>query len=438
MRYALRSGMPGFFLAALVLPLLCSGCTSTQKSTSQTSSSGMVSETAPSALSSAPSPGSEVSVSPFIVPYYPPPAGMDLCGEPVPLNVQEVAERFDKEFTLVVYNHAQVYLWLKRMDRYFPWIEERLRYYKLPDDLKYVAIVESDLLPNACSPKGAAGPWQFMAKTGCSYGLDMKGQGAYDERFDFERATDCAFRYLQDLDRRYKNWALAIACYNCGDKRITDQMRAQKTNDYYQMKLPVETERYVFRVLAVKAVLSNPAKYGYNLPPGQGYGKLRADRVTVKFAKPTSIQTVAEAAGTSFREIKRLNPTLRADDVPAGTYDLKVPKGSGNEFKQNLEGAKVRSVADEPAAPVEKPKAVEKAPEPAGAQPVARKAEAVPKKSEKVEKKAKSAPEAYYTVKKGDTLSGIAHHNKLSVEELKKLNKIKGSDLSPGQKLRVK
>ena len=127
---------------------------------------------------------------PLNCPYIAPPNSVDLCGEPVPLDRQDVYERFDKEFTLVVYNHAQVYLWLKRMERYFPAIEERLRYYGLPDDLKYVAIVESDLLPNACSPKGAAGPWQFMPSTGSAYGLAQRG--SVDKRYDFERSTDSA------------------------------------------------------------------------------------------------------------------------------------------------------------------------------------------------------------------------------------------------------
>ncbi len=136
------------------------------------------------------------------VPYIPPPNSIDLCGEPVPLDRQDVYERFDKEFTLVVYNHAQVYLWLKRMERYFPVIEERLRYYNLPDDLKYVAIVESDLLPNACSPKGAAGPWQFMPSTGSAYGLDQRG--SVDKRYDFERSTDSAFLLLKDLYKKYQ------------------------------------------------------------------------------------------------------------------------------------------------------------------------------------------------------------------------------------------
>ncbi len=268
------------------------------------------------------------------VPYIAPPTSIDLCGEPVPLDREAVYERFDKEFTLIVYNHAQVYLWLKRMQRYFPMVEQRLRYYGLPDDLKYVAIVESDLLPNACSPKGAAGPWQFMAGTGAAYGLAQCG--SVDNRFNFQRATDSAFMLLKNLDDKYHSWALALAAYNSGDKRVLDAMRVAGTRDYYDLCLPLETEHYVVRILAIKAVLSDPARYGYNLPAEYGYRPVQTDRVTVTLSGPVSITTIAGAAGTTYSEIKRLNPVFRSEDVPAGTYDINLPHGSRDAFERNF------------------------------------------------------------------------------------------------------
>ncbi len=185
---------------------------------------------------------------PVMVPYYPPPNRIDLCGEPVPLEYRDVLERFDKEFTLVVYNYAQVYRWLKRKQRYFPSIEESLRRLNLPEDLKYVAIAESDPLLNAPGQRKSA-----------------------DKLYDFEVSTDSAFLYLGDLYRNYKSWSLAIAAYNCGEKRIMDESRTQGVRDYYHMKLPEDTERYVFRILAIKAVLSDPMRYGYEQPKGAGY-----------------------------------------------------------------------------------------------------------------------------------------------------------------------
>jgi len=315
--------------AAAVLLLCVCGCASQQTTNTVQPAGGAQAQQSPQAIAPA-----AVSSVPAFIPYMPPPNIIDLCGEPVPLDRQDVYERFDKEFTLVVYNHAQVYLWLKRMERYFPTIEERLRYYDLPDDLKYVAIVESDLLPNACSPKGAAGPWQFMPSTGAAYGLEQRG--SVDKRYDFEHSTDSAFLLLKDLYKKYHNWSLAIAAYNCGDKRILDESRSQGVRSYYDLKLPLETERYVFRILAIKAVLSNPKRYGYELPKGWGYQEMKVDRVNVSLSRPVSIQTIASSAGTTYREIKSLNPIFRSDDIPAGNHEIKLPPGTGKVFQQNF------------------------------------------------------------------------------------------------------
>ncbi len=370
-------------------------------------------------------------------PYIPPPNSIDLCGEPVPLERQDVYERFDKEFTLVVYNHAQVYLWLKRMERYFPAIEERLRSHNLPDDLKYVAIVESDLLPNACSPKGAAGPWQFMPSTGSAYGLDQRG--SVDKRYDFERSTDSAFLLLNDLHRKYNSWSLAIASYNCGDKRILEESRVQGVRDYYDMKLPVETERYVFRILAVKAVLSNPRLYGYDLPKGWGYQQLRPDKVNVSLSKPVSIQTIASAAGTTYREIKSLNPSFRSDSIPAGNIEINLPAGSAQAFQQNFNRPVATPVVDTGAG--SESVIAEREDSPAPVVHAAAPAKAVasaPAATAKPSKAQQKTREKIYVVKKGDSLSTIAQRNDVSTHELKAANKLKeADDLTPGQKLRI-
>ncbi len=241
-----RLGRPVYLVTALFIAAGVFGCATTQ-STAPTGPSARAETQAEktAALGQVQRP---VYQGPLMVPYYPPPDRIDLCGEPVPLEYQEVLERFDKEFTLVVYNHAQVYRWLKSMERYFPLIEERLRRLNLPEDLKYVAIAEIDPLPNA-----------------------LQQRKSVDRRYDFEGSTDSAFLYLGDLYRNYKSWSLAIAAYNCGEKRIMDESRAQGVWDYYHMKLPQETERYVFRILAIKAVLSDPTRYGYELPKGAGY-----------------------------------------------------------------------------------------------------------------------------------------------------------------------
>ncbi|MEM5788353.1 MAG: transglycosylase SLT domain-containing protein [Syntrophobacteraceae bacterium] len=351
---------------------------------------------------------------PIQAPYFPAPSTIDLCGEPVPLHIQEVYERFDREFTLIVYNHAQVYLWLKRMERWFPMIEERLRKFNLPDDLKWVAIVESDLVPNVVSSKGAAGPWQFMPMTGSAYGLEQKG--SVDKRYDFERSTDSAFIYLQDLHRKYKNWAIAIAAYNCGEKRILEESRTQTVPDYYHMKLPQETERYVMRILAIKAVLGSPNKYGYDLPKGWGYQELKVDKTTISCPSPISIQSLANAIGITYREFKRLNPIFRAESIPPGNHEVKVPTGYGKVLESNLQSKAQPAEAPSPA--IQEPKARVK--EPVASSP-----------------KPKPIKAQVHTVSKGDTLSSIARYFNITVQALKEANKLKSDDLSLGQKLRI-
>jgi hypothetical protein len=339
-----------------------------------------------------------------------------------------VYERFDREFTLVVYNHAQVYLWLKRMERYFPAIEERLRRYNLPDDLKYVAIAESDLIPNACSPKGAAGPWQFMPGTGSAYGLGQRG--SVDKRYDFERSTDSAFLLLGDLYRKYNNWSMAIAAYNCGDRRILEQSRMPGVRDYYDMELPQETERYVFRILAIKAVLSDPGQYGYGLPRGWGYQELKLDRVNVSLPRPVPIQTIAGAAGTTYREIRRLNPIFRSDDIPAGNHEIKLPLGTGKVFEQNFRYAD----SAPPAAASPQSPAAQLQEAPLAAEPAV---SAAPTAKARPSGAQRKTGKKVYLVRKGDSLSAIARRCDVSTHDLKAANKLKSDNLTPGQKLRI-
>lgn len=324
-----------------------------------------------------------------VVPYYAPPAHAELCGEAAPLNIREVAERFDREFTIVVYGHAQVYLWLKRMERYFPWLEKKLASEGLPQDLKYVAVAESDLMTGSVSPAGAKGPWQFMQATGANYGLNQSED--IDERLDFELATTGALRYLRDLNGLLGNWTLAIAAYNCGENRVADELKRQKATSYYDLKLPVETERYIFRILAIKEVLSHPERYGYSLPKGAGYSPIRADQVSVKLPGAAPLQSVAETMGITYRELKVLNPSFISRTAPAGSLSLKVPAGKGKECEGKLDELK------------------------ATCKPVV----------------------VYHKVRKGETLSAIARRYHVSEKSLKEWNQVKGNHVASGQSLKV-
>lgn len=326
---------------------------------------------------------------PRVVPFLPTPTRADLCGETVPLDRFDVFERYDREFTIVVFSSAQVYLWLKRTERWFPMIERELASRKLPLDLKFVAVAESDLLPNAASPAGAVGPWQFIASTGARYGL--KQCPGIDERYDFERATDGAFKYLSELHDEFGSWPLALAAYNCGEKRVRDEIKRQRTSDYYSLKLPQETERYVFRILAIKEVLSRPERYGYSLPKGYGYPEMRNEKVRVRIPGATAVADLAEAAGVSYREFKTLNPCFVSDTAPEGEHDLRVPANTAKNFLTRVQSIK----------PKEKPVWVS------------------------------------HKVVKGESLSVIASRYDVSVKEICEWNKLKDDSARIGQVLRI-
>lgn len=323
------------------------------------------------------------------VPYYSLPQKMDLCGEAVPLGLEDVRERLDREFTLVVYNHAQVYLWLKRKERFFPLLERQLAEQKLPEDLKFVAVAESDLLASARSPAGAVGPWQFIAATGERYGLGQTR--LVDERQDFDKSTLSAFRYLQDLYRQFSSWTVAIAAYNCGERRMQDEIRKQKVTDYYLLKLPLETERYIFRILAIKEILTHPERYGYALPMGAGYSAIRTDKVPLSLQAPVPLQTVAEAAGITYRELKLLNTAFISDTLPAGDVLLLVPEGRGKELTGRLDAL---IAAQKPTF-------------------------------------------AYHKVAKGETLTSIANRYSVSPDSLKAWNELEGTTVKLGQNLKI-
>ena len=266
------------------------------------------------------------------VPCFKLPAKAEFCGEPVPMGSSDVHERFDREFTIVTQSHAQVYLWLKRKERYFPWVEGLLSRMGLPGDLKYVAVAESDLMPRVVSPAGAAGPWQLMADTAGRYG--MARSAVLDERYDFESSAGAAFQYLKHLHDLFHNWTLAAAAYNCGENRVKAAMEQDKSDSYYSLVLPRETERYVFRILAIKEVMENPAAYGYYLPKGTGYAPVIFAAVRVNLSVAMPITVAAESTGVTYRDIKLLNPELISDVIPKGGITVRVPEGRQKQFEK--------------------------------------------------------------------------------------------------------
>jgi membrane-bound lytic murein transglycosylase D len=256
---------------------------------------------------------------------------LEFCGEPVPLEVQEVRERIEKELLLSLWHRPQVILWLKRSRRYLPHIEEVLRSQGMPDDLKYVAIAESALRPHARSRKGAVGFWQFINYTGQQYGLVIDRR--IDERRNIFASTRAAVRYLSDLYDTFGSWALAAAAYNMGEEGLNAEIVEQGVNNYYRLYLPLETQRYLFRIIAIKLILEDPAKYGFYLAEEDYYPAQSFERVRVQCYKETPIRIIAQAAQTYFKVIKDLNPEIRGHYLPEGSHAILIPKEGSENFQ---------------------------------------------------------------------------------------------------------
>jgi len=263
-------------------------------------------------------------------PYFPVPQGLTFCGEAIPQQDPDVREALDREFTNTIWNRANTLMWLKRANRYFPEINRKIRAHNLPADLKYVVLIESDLRLKARSSAGALGPWQFMQPTAQRF--QLRTGEAVDDRLDLGASTDAALRYLATLHRLFGNWPLALAAYNCGEGRVQKAMADQGVRDYYHLSLPEETERYVPRLVAAKTVLENPAAYGFDIPFEELYPSFDTDNADIVLTQEAPVRRLAEAAGTYVKTLKTLNPWIRTVSLPAGSYRLKLPKGSSGKF----------------------------------------------------------------------------------------------------------
>jgi hypothetical protein len=252
------------------------------------------------------------------------PDHMELAGEPVPLNKADIKERMDRELLVNTYWQSNGLLLIKRANKFFPIIEPLLEKYGLPDDFKYLCVAESALI-NIPSSKGAAGYWHFMPATGREYGLEVNKN--VDERYNLEKSTRVAAEYLKRAKRKLGSWTLAAAAYNAGNGRISQRMRQQQANSYYDLLLNAETGRYIFRILALKEVLSNPQKYGFVYDQEDLYTFPHTYEVKVD-TTITNIANFAKNCGITYKDLKLVNPWLREtrlNNKSRKTYTIKIP-----------------------------------------------------------------------------------------------------------------
>ena len=257
------------------------------------------------------------------------PSSVTFCGKSIDLIRYDRYERMDRELLAFTYMHSTSIQMIKKANRYFPIVEPILKANGIPDDFKYLMVIESNLNPNARSGAGAAGLWQFMQTTGREYGLEVNKN--IDERYHVEKATEAACKYLKDAYDKYQDWIAVAASYNAGQARISSQFEKQQVDDMLDLYLVEETARYVYRIIAAKIMFSNPSAFGFRLRTKDLYMPIPYKEVIVN----TGISNLAEWAkkqGITYALLKNMNPWLRDNflqNVSKRTYTLKIPTAEG-------------------------------------------------------------------------------------------------------------
>jgi hypothetical protein len=252
------------------------------------------------------------------------PEQLSFAGTSVPLDNWQVRERIEYEFYQFLQEQGESIIMAKRTGRCFPPVEKQLAEAGLPDDLKYMLLVESKCVSVAYSRAKASGPWQFIHATGKRYQLNSNPWR--DDRRDLEMSTEAAIKYLRFLKEEFGDWLLAMAAYNAGEDRIRKLLREQRIHDYWKLHHVRETMRYVPRIIAAKEIYSQPEKY-LGLGKRDLYAPLSTETVMVQVKEPQRhLADIAEQYGTYFLELKYLNPEIMKDYLPKGSHQLKIPK----------------------------------------------------------------------------------------------------------------
>ncbi|MBG6110736.1 hypothetical protein IWX84_001616 [Flavobacterium sp. CG_9.10] len=252
------------------------------------------------------------------------PEKLDFAGEETPLKLSDVRERLDRELLININSQASTILNIKRANRAFPVIEPILKKNGIPDDFKYLAVIESGLV-NAVSPAGARGVWQFMPETAKEKGMEVTDN--VDERYHLEKSTEAACSYFLKAKAKFGSWTMAAASYNGGMTGVQKQIDIQKVTNYYDLLLTEETSRYVFRILTLKEIMKNPVKYGFTVLPGEMYEILPTKKIEID-SSITDLAAFAKEQGINYKILKLHNPWLRENKLLNDTgkkYQIEIP-----------------------------------------------------------------------------------------------------------------
>ncbi|WP_297508705.1 lytic transglycosylase domain-containing protein [Flavobacterium sp.] len=254
--------------------------------------------------------------------YFPP--KVDFAGEPTPLHIADVKERFDRELLVNANLHSSTLLIMKRANRAFPVIEPILKQYGVPDDFKYLAVIES-ALTNAVSASGARGVWQFMTDTAKEKGMEVSE--TVDERYHLQKSTEAACKYLLAAKNKFGSWTIAAASYNGGMNGVSKKLEEQDVTNYYDLLLTDETHRYVFRILALKEIMQHPDLYGFDVSQHELYENLPTKIIEVD-SSITDLAKFAKMQGVNYKILKIHNPWLRDKKLANPNkkkYQIEIP-----------------------------------------------------------------------------------------------------------------
>ncbi|WP_299217502.1 lytic transglycosylase domain-containing protein [uncultured Dokdonia sp.] len=267
----------------------------------------------------------EALVNDYNVYALPIPDGLNFAGEAVPIENPDIKERMDRELLVNTYWQSNSLLLFKRANKYFPIIEPILAAEGVPDDFKYLAVIESGLT-QAVSPARATGFWQILKETGKEYGLEVNDN--VDERYHIEKSTRAACAYLKNAKENFGSWTEAAAAYNAGNAGVSKRMKSQNVDTYYDLLLGEETGRYVFRIIALKEILNHPAQYGFNFKKQDLYENVPTYKVSVDTAV-TDFVAFSERFGINYKILKLHNPWLREPHLNNSSrkeYFIDIPK----------------------------------------------------------------------------------------------------------------
>jgi hypothetical protein len=254
------------------------------------------------------------------------PQSLSFAGEAVPLERWDVQERLDRELLVNSFSPANILYLVKLSNRYFPVISEQLKANGVPDDFKYLCIAESNLQSGAVSKAGAVGFWQFMNDTAPGFGLEANSN--VDERMDIAKSTTAAAKYLKQAYAKFGNWTAAAASFNCGQGGYNGQATYQRTMNYYDLQLPEETNRYIFRILAFKHILENYEALGFKISDAEKYGEIPHRTITVTSTIP-NLADFAIQNGTTYKMLRLMNPWIRGRSLPVNggkSYVIRLPE----------------------------------------------------------------------------------------------------------------